>query len=145
MKTIREVLNTIKSIKGVSTDAELAKIIDVPLDTMRGWIQNNSIRKQLLLYCFNNLISIDEVFFGELVFNEKRCAHCKNKLNCSMYQEKEKTPVTIADTPHKTYITINMKKNGQFVCEMYKDGLTVINCAVNGKKIDQVKISLQKK
>ena len=97
MRTIREVLTTIKEIQGVKTDSELAKLIGIPLETMRNWIQNDTIRKQLMRYCFDNHISIDEVFFGDPSFSKERCGKCHKKATCSIYREVQLTPVNIED------------------------------------------------
>ena len=48
MQSIREALNTIKKIRGLQTDADLATDMGISLHTMRSWIRNESITRQLI-------------------------------------------------------------------------------------------------
>ena len=121
MRTIREVLNTIKGIQGIKTDSELAKLIGVPLETMRNWIQNETIRKQLMRYCFDNHISIDEAFFGDPIFKQERCEQCKKKSTCSIYRKEQLTPVKIEENGSEIRITANGIGKTQLVCELYSN------------------------
>ena len=144
MRTVREVLNTIKEIKGISTDAELAKLIGIPVHTMRSWIQNDSIRKQLLFYCFKNNISIDEVFFGELIFNRERCEKCKKKSICSVYREIQLTPATIEEIEGALHIKISAIEKDQFICKLFDDDMLLSNYSVNIENVDKIIILLKK-
>ena len=124
MRTIREVLTTIKEIQGIKTDSDLSKLIGVPLETMRNWIQNDTIRKQLMRYCFDNHISIDEVFFGNPSFSKERCDNCQKKDTCSIYRDVQLTPVKIEDNNNTLQITAKTEGKTQLVCELYnKDTL----------------------
>ena len=124
MRTIRDVLTTIKEIQGIKTDSELSKMIGVPLETMRNWIQNDTIRKQLMRYCFDNHISIDEVFFGDPSFSKERCDKCQKKDTCSIYRDVQITPVKIEDNNNALQITAKTEGKAQLVCELYnKDTL----------------------
>lgn len=144
MKTVREVLNTIKKIKGISTDDELAKRIGVPVHTMRSWIQNDSIRKQLMRYCFDNNISIDEVFFGEQIFSKDRCEKCQAKKSCPVYRKREITPVTVEEVEKGFHISINVKDIDQFKCDVYHNHVMTSNLSMNTKDLDRILIELQK-
>ena len=138
MRTIREVLKTIKEIQGIKTDAELAQHIGVPLETMRNWIQNETIRKQLMRYCFDNHISIDEVFFGNPSFSKERCEKCHKKSTCSIYREVQLTPVNIEDSDNEINITTNSKGKSRLVCELYSNDTLKSNFSTDIKDVDKI-------
>ena len=144
MKTIREVLNTIKMIKGVGTDAELARLIDVPIDTLRGWIQNDSIRRQLMLFCYNNNISIDEVFFGERIFNKKRCIDCMNKHKCPIYLKMVNTPINIEETENRIQLKLLTKNEYQFSCKVINSDDITTDLSITKENVDKIIINLEK-
>ncbi len=143
MKTVREVLSKIKEIQGIKTDSELAHRICVPLDTMRNWIQNDSIRKQLLFYCYANHISIDEVFFGDATFSEERCEKCLKKSTCSVYREQKSIPVTTEVIGSELHITANTAGKNQFVCTFYSNNAEAANSSSTLKDIDKISILLR--
>ena len=143
MKSIREVLSKIKEIQGIKTDGELAQLIGVPLDTMRNWIQNDSIRKPLLFYCFANHISIDEVFFGDATFSEERCEKCLKKFTCSVYREQKSIPVTTELIGSELHITANATGKNQFDCTLYSNNAVVSNSSTTLKDVDKISLLLR--
>ena len=138
MRTIREVLNTIKEIQGVKTDGELAKLIRVPLETMRNWIQKGTIRKQLMRYCFDNHISIDEVFFGNPVFSQERCEQCKKKSTCSIYRKEQLTPVKIEENGGEFQITANCTGKTHLECGLYSNDTLKSKFSTDIKDVDKI-------
>ena len=140
MKTIREVLNKIKEIQGIKTDGELAQLIGVPLDTMRNWIQKESIRKPLLFYCYANHISIDEVFFGEATFSKERCEKCLKKSTCSVYMEQIAMPITTEVIDNELHITMDTTGRTQFVCTLYSKKAEASNSSTTLKDVDTISI-----
>ena len=143
MNTIREVLSKIKEIQGIKTDGELAQRIDVPLDTMRNWIQNDSIRKPLLFYCFANHISIDEVFFGDATFSKERCEKCLKKSTCSVYREQTSMPVTTEVIGNELHITMDTTGRTEFVCTLYSNKAEASNSSTTIKDVDTISILLR--
>lgn len=138
MQTIRDVLTTIKEIQGIKTDSELAQRIGVPLETMRNWIQNDTIRKQLMRYCFENHISIDEVFFGDPSFSKERCEQCKKKATCSIYRDVQLTPVKIKENGDELQITATSEGKTQLVCELYSNDTLKSTFSSDVKDVDKV-------
>ena len=138
MKTIRDVLKTIKEIQGIKTDAELAQRIGVPLETMRNWIQNETIRKQLMRYCFDNHISIDEVFFGDPTFSKERCEKCHKKSSCSIYRDVQLTPVKIEENHDEIQIGANTEGKTRLVCELYSTDTLKSNFSTDIKDVDKI-------
>ncbi len=143
MRSIREVLNTIKEIQGIKTDSELAKLIGVPLETMRNWIQNETIRKQLMRYCFDNHISIDEAFFGDPIFRQERCEQCKKKSTCSIYRKEQLTPVKIEESGDEIHITANGTGKTRLVCEFFSNGTLKSNFSSDIKDVDKIVFQLE--
>ena len=143
MRTIREVLNTIKEIQGIKTDNELAKLIGVPLETMRNWIQNETIRKQLMRYCFENHISIDEAFFGDPIYSKERCEQCKKKSTCSIYRKEQLTPVQIEESRHELDIIATATGKVQLVCELYSNDTLKTNFSSDIKDVDKIIFQLR--
>jgi hypothetical protein len=143
MKTIREVLNKIKEIQGIKTDGELAQLIGVPLDTMRNWLQNESIRKPLLFYCYSNHISIDEVFFGDATFSKERCEKCLKKSTCSVYREQTSMPVTTEVVGNELHISMDTTGRTQCVCTFYNNKTEASNSSTTLKNIDKISILLR--
>jgi len=86
LETIRETLNTIKKIRGFHTDAELSADMAISLHTIRSWIRNESITRQLIRYCEKYNISLDEVLLGQRCFNKERCELCAMRLKCDEYR-----------------------------------------------------------
>ena len=138
MRTIRDVLTTIKEIQGIKTDSDLAKLIGVPLETMRNWIQNDTIRKQLMRYCFDNHISIDEVFFGDPSFSKERCEKCQKKDTCSIYRTEQLTPVKIKENGDELQITATSEGKTQLVCELYSNDTLKSTFSSDVKDVDKV-------
>ena len=143
MRTIREVLTTIKEIQGVKTDSQLAQLIGVPLETMRNWIQHDTIRKQLMRYCFDNHISIDEVFFGDPSFSKERCENCHKKSSCSIYREVKLTPVDIEENGSEIRIRVDSEGKIQFVCELYSNDTLKSNFTTDIKDVDKMTFLLR--
>ena len=143
MRTIREVLNTIKDIQGIKTDSKLAKLIGVPLETMRNWIQNETIRKQLMRYCFDNNISIDEAFFGDPIFSKERCEQCKKKSSCSIYRKEQLTPVKIEESGSEIHIIATVAGRNQLVCELYSNATLKSNFSTDIKDVDKIILQLR--
>ena len=143
MRTIREVLNTIKEIQGIKTDSELAKLIGVPLETMRNWIQYETIRKQLTRYCFENHISIDEAFFGDPVYSKERFEQCKKKSTCSIYRKEQLTPVQIEEGVDKINIITTTTGKTQLVCELYSNDTLRSNFSSDIENVDKIIFQLR--
>jgi hypothetical protein len=144
MKSVRTILNKIKEIQGIRTDKELAQRIGVPIDTMRSWIQNDSVRKPLIKYCEKNNISVDEVLFGQPIFSETRCAACKIKAQCEVYHIMKKSPVTIREIEEDLHIIITANSLSQCTCNVYKDATMTANFAVDTIDVDKILIILKR-
>lgn len=142
MKTVREALKAIKEMQGIKTDAELADNLEVSVHTMRNWIQKNSIRIKLLEYCFNNHISIDEIFFGEPLFCKDRCGKCKKKSLCSVYGEKQLIPVSIKQVQEELHVTIDTKEYKLFSCRVQYKQNSISNFSTQIKNADKISILL---
>ncbi len=100
----------------------------------------------LIKYCSENNISIDEVFLGKPIFSEKRCEACKMRAQCSMYEKVKKFPVTINEIEGKEInIEIKTEEKEQFLCIVYKGGNETSRFSLDGKQIDKVIITLQRK
>jgi len=86
MQSIREALHTIRKIRGLQTDADLAADMGISLHTVRSWIRNESITRQLIAYCAERSISLDEALLGVRAFNKDRCGLCAMRLQCDEYR-----------------------------------------------------------
>ena len=86
MQSIREALHTIKKIRGLQTDADLATDMGISLHTMRSWIRNESITRQLIRIAPIAAISLDEALLGIRSFNKDRCGLCAMRLQCDEYR-----------------------------------------------------------
>lgn len=94
---MRTVLNEIKKIRGIPNDAELANQISVPVHTLRSWVQNNSIRKQLIQFCEDHNICLDEVLLGRKRFDRECCENCCQKEACTEYRNAVDRPLSIGE------------------------------------------------
>lgn len=144
MHTVRTILNEVKKIKGFTTDAQLAEDIGVPLHTMRGWIQNGSIRKQLIQYCSKNKISIDEVVLGIKEFAPERCTNCRKNTDCETFlkaTDKEVTVTENAFTPRKIELTPLLSEN--ILVNLYANGKEKTTCGFDLEGIDRIVIELR--
>jgi len=97
MNDVRTILNEIKKIRGLENDTELAVQVGVSVHTLRSWVQNDSIRKPLILYCENRGISLDEVLLGRKRFNREACDDCFQKESCVEYRNVVDRPLTIGE------------------------------------------------
>lgn len=122
MNSVRMILSEVKKIKGLRTDAQLADEIGVPLHTMRGWIQNDSIRRQLIAYCGRNSISIDEVVFGERRFAPQRCEACHRRDDCDEFQRAVGGELTIPEDRYSPRtVTLEVAAFDETTVDLYAD------------------------
>ncbi len=144
MHTVRTILNEVKNIMGLSTDAQLAEDIGVSLHTMRGWIQNGSIRKQLIQYCSRNNISIDEVVLGRKEFAPERCTNCRKNSECETFRNAtgKKITVTEHDLNHRTIELIRLLSENISI-RLYTGDKEKSTCGFDLEGIDRVVIELR--
>lgn len=145
MKKIREILTKIKQIQGIKTDRELAQRIGIPLATMRSWIQQNSIRKQLMHYCNEHNISLDDVVLGKPIFSASRCADCKIRHSCNEYRPKGGLPVSVFEAEDTVHIDINGPETEEMVYEIYKDGRVLSSTTIQTEDLQKIIIGIKRR
>lgn len=144
MNSVRKILTEVKKIKGIRTDAQLAGEIDVPLHTMRGWIQNDSIRRQLIEYCGRNSISIDEVVFGDRRFAPHRCEVCHNRHDCDEFQKVAGGQLTIPEDRYSPRIvTLEVGAFDETTVDLYADGTLKRTVTSDLEGVDTIVVRLR--
>ncbi len=144
MNSLRMILNQIKKIRGIANDAQLADQIGVPVHTLRSWVQNNSIRRQLIIYCTQHDISLDEVMFNKKKFHRDHCENCKQKESCDEYRNVVDSPLTIGEGQlEPRTIIFNTNSSHSVQVELYCDDQIKSNCLLDLNKIDKLVVKLQ--
>ncbi len=143
MKTIREALHTIKKIRGFKTDADLAEDMDISLNTMRSWIRNESITKQIIAYCAKHNISIDETLLDIRIFNKDRCELCAARLQCDEYRRATSNSLVVnEDMFSPKTILINTHLTESISWKMFQQNILKSECAFDLELIDRILIEL---
>jgi hypothetical protein len=144
MQSIRDVLNTLKKVRGLNTDAELATDMDISLHTMRSWIRNKSITRQLIEYCEKRSISLDEALLGNLSFNKQRCELCKMRLSCEEYRRAtSKALVVNEDMFSPKTIVLNTYLADTVNWSMFEHDVLKAQCAFDLESINKIVVELQ--
>lgn len=144
MQSIRKVLNTLKKVRGLQTDAELANDMGVSLHTMRSWIRNESITRQLIEYCANRNISLDETLLGSLSFNKERCELCAMRLQCDEYRRATSTALVVnEDMFSPRTIVLNTYLADKVIWSMFEHDILKAQCAFDLETINRIVIELQ--
>jgi len=144
MQSIREVLNTLKKVRGLHTDAELATDMDISLHTIRSWIRNKSITRQLIAYCEKRSISLDEALLGNLSFNKQRCALCSMRLSCEEYRRAtSKALVVNEDMFSPRTIVLNTYLADKVTWSMFEHDVLKAQCAFDLESINKIMVELQ--
>jgi hypothetical protein len=144
MQSIREALNTIKKIRSMNTDADLAADMGISLHTMRSWIRNESITRQLIQYCENRSISLDEALLGIRSFNKDRCALCAMRLQCDEYRRAtSKDLVVNEDMFSPRTIVLNTYLADKVTWSMFEQDILKAQCAFDLETINRIVIELQ--
>jgi hypothetical protein len=144
MQSIRDVLNTLKKVRGLNTHAELATDMDISLHTMRSWIRNQSITRQLIAYCEKRSISLDEALLGSLSFNKQRCELCKMRLSCEEYRRAtSKALVVNEDMFSPKTIVLNTYLADTVNWSMFEHDVLKAQCAFDLESINKIVVELQ--
>ncbi len=144
MNSLRTVLNEIKKIRGIENDMELAKQVGMSVHTLRSWIQNESIRKQLIVYCAKHKISLDEVLFNKKKFNRDHCENCQQKESCNEYRNVVNGPLTIGEGRlEPRTVVFNTRYSEQVEIELQDNHRIKSNFMLDLKEIDRIVIKLQ--
>jgi len=144
MQSIRETLNTIKQIRGLQTDAELAADMDISLHTMRSWLRNGSVTRQLIGYCADHAISLDEALLGIRTFNKDRCSLCAMRLQCDEYCRATSTSLVVnEDMFSPRTIVLNTLLAEAVTWSMFRQDLLKTQCAFDLADIDRIVVELQ--
>ncbi|MCP4714908.1 MAG: bacteriophage CI repressor [Deltaproteobacteria bacterium] len=144
MNDVRTTLNEIKKILGIMTDADLAEQIGIPLHTLRSWIQNNSIRKQLITYCADHGISLDEVLLSKKRFHRDQCKQCRQKETCTEYRKTLDQPLTIGEgrlEPRMVLFNTHYSETAQI--ELHGEGRVKSSLMLDLGDIDKIAVKLQ--
>ena len=144
MNSLRTVLNEIKKIRGIENDMELAKQVGVPVHTLRSWIQNESIRRQLIVYCATHDISLHEVLFSKKKFHKNHCENCQQKESCNEYRNVVDGPLTIGEgrLDPRTVI-FDTRYSEQVEIELQGNHRIKSNFMLDLKEVDHIVIKLQ--
>ena len=144
LQPVRDILNTIKSILGVSSDAELARRIDVPVHTLRSWIQNNSIRRQLLEFCVRNTISLDEALCGVRIYSRERCEPCAARHTCPAFTNRSRNAVIVNERAFGSrHIVINTTFTDRLRIDMYAGDTLQQHSEMSIDTIDKIVLALE--
>lgn len=144
MKSVRDVLNTLKKIRGLHTDAELAADMGISLHTMRSWIRNESITRQLIHYCKERSISLDEALLGNLSFNKERCELCSMRLQCDEYRRATSTALVLnEDMFSPKTIVLNTYLADKLTWSMFEHDILKAQCSFDLETINRIVIELQ--
>jgi hypothetical protein len=144
MRTIREVLNAIKKIRGHTIDADLAADMGISLHTMRSWIRNESITRQLIQYCAERSISLDEALLGIRTFNKDRCSLCATRLNCDEYRRATGTALVVnEDMFSPKTIVLNTYMAETVTWRMFRQDVLKAQCSFDLEDIDRIVVELQ--
>ena len=144
MKSVREALQTIKKIRGQNTDAELANDMGVSLHTMRSWIRNESITRQLIQYCADRSISLDEALLGKLSFNKERCALCAIRLQCDEYRRATSAAMVVnEDIFSPKTIVLNTHLAERVAWSMFRQDVLKAQSFFDLEGIDRIVVELQ--
>jgi hypothetical protein len=143
MNTIREVLSSIKKIRGQHTDAELAGDMGISINTMRSWVRNESLTRQLIGYCADHNISLDEVLLDKRVFNRERCEVCAMRLQCDEYRRAtSKSLVVQEDMFSPRTIVLNTYVTDKVTWHMFQQDVLKSQCTFDLEQIDRIIVEL---
>jgi hypothetical protein len=143
MQSIREALNTIKRIRGLKTDAELAADIKIPLHTMRSWVRNESITRQFIQYCADHNISLDEALLDKRIFYKERCEPCAMRLQCDEYRRATSKSLVVQEgmfSPRT--IVLNTYFTEKVSWQMFQQDVLKSQCTFDLERIDRIVIEL---
>jgi hypothetical protein len=143
MKTIREVLSSVKKIRGQQTDAELAGDMGISINTMRSWVRNESLTRQLIGYCADHNISLDEVLLDKRAFNRERCELCAVRLQCDEYRRAtSKSLVVQEDMFSPRTIVLNTHVTDTVTWQMFHQDVLKSQCTFDLEHIDRIVVDL---
>ena len=144
MKSIREALNTIKKIRGQNTDADLAADMGISLHTVRSWVRNESITRQLIQYCADRSISLDEALLGIRSFNKERCALCAIRLQCDEYRRATSAAMVVnEDMFSPKTIVLNTHLAERVAWSMFRQDVLKAQSSFDLEDIDRIVVELQ--
>ncbi len=143
MIPVREVLNTVKGIRGLKTDAALAADLGISLHTLRSWLRNESVTRQLINYCEEHNISLDEALLGKRIFNRERCEACAMRLQCSEYRRAtSKSLVVNEDMFSPKTIILNTLLAEKVSWHMFQQDMVKSQCTFDLEQIDRIMVEL---
>lgn len=143
MQTIRDVLQTIKKIRGLKTDAALAADVGISVHTLRSWVRNESITRQLINYCDDHNISLDEALLGKRTFNRDRCEVCAMRLQCDEYRRAvSKSLVVNEDMFSPRMIVLNTFLSDQVTWRMFQQDVLKSQCEFDLGQVDRIVVEL---
>lgn len=144
MQSLRQTLNTVKQIRGLQTDAELAADMGISLHTMRSWIRNGSVTRQLIAYCADHAISLDEALLGIRAFDKKRCALCAARMQCDEYRRATSTSLVVnEDMFSPRTIVLNTFLAESVTWSMFQHDVLKAQCAFDLEDIDRIVLELR--
>ena len=144
MNSVRTILNEIKKIRGIANDTQLAGQIGVPVHTLRSWIQNDSIRRQLIVYCEQHDLSLDEVMFNKKKVHQDHCENCRQKESCNEYRNVVEGPLTIGEGQMEPRtVVFNTDYSASVRVELHDDIKIRSNCLLDLDGIDRLVVKLQ--
>jgi len=144
MKSIREALNTIKKIRGQNTDADLAADMGISLHTVRSWIRNESITRQLIEYCADRSVSLDEALLGIRSFNKDRCGLCAMRLQCDEYRRATSAAMVVnEDMFSPKTIVLNTHLAERVAWSMFRQDVLKAQSSFDLEDIDRIVVELQ--
>jgi hypothetical protein len=144
MKAIREALNTIKKIRGLNTDADLAADMGISLHTMRSWVRNESITRQLIQYCADRSISLDEALLGRRSFDKDRCGLCAMRLQCDEYRRATSAAMVVnEDMFSPKTIVLNTHLAERVAWSMFRQDVLKAQSSFDLENIDRIVVELQ--
>ncbi len=112
--------------------------------TMRSWIRNESITRQLISYCAGHVISLDEALLGRRSFDKERCALCAMRLQCDEYRRATSSAMVVnEDMFSPKTIVFNTHLAETVSWRMFRQDVLKAQSSFDLEGIDRIVVELQ--